>query len=107
MGAILIMLALGEFRSVIDLLHQSDQIQLAALFICACEENAQAIFPPEQDAKASLVIVPLQQLKESIFLEYGFFLQKIGLQRIAEYYWQKAGAAGLATMEAMRAPKLD
>jgi len=43
----------------------------------------------------------MEQLLQSIHLDYGFYLHRIGADSIAGLYWKKSGQAGQAMIETL------
>eukprot|EP01114_Cavostelium_apophysatum_P016161 TRINITY_DN4543_c0_g1_i5.p1 TRINITY_DN4543_c0_g1~~TRINITY_DN4543_c0_g1_i5.p1 ORF type:complete len:1158 (+),score=259.94 TRINITY_DN4543_c0_g1_i5:107-3580(+) len=113
--AVQILLTLGEFHQVLQLLHEAKDFDTAALFLSACNEKGflRADRPDETPSRPSSSsfsamrsMVPLEQLAQAVHLEYGAFLQRLGNTTAAEFYFRKAGPAGESMLETMRAEKL-
>ena len=94
--AILILLSLGEFRKVIELLHSLRCNDRAALLIQACQQlridikkNCDAEENRSNDADALI-----EGLKEDVFLEYSRMLLNYGMIPACSYFCQFAGSKG-------------
>ena len=83
MKAVNILITLGEYQQVLQLLFESKNFDTAALFATAALQNGLLITNTNTES-----------LLQSIYLEYGFFLYRIGNNSGAEFYWQKAGEQG-------------
>ena len=82
--AILILLSLGQFVKVIELLYGLRHFDRAALFIEACREFR--LIDVEEPSVAPLV--------QTVFLEYGRFLLNLGIKDACEYYCKMSGDKG-------------
>jgi WD repeat-containing protein 11 len=78
-SATLVLLSLGRFTAVVDLLVSVRHFDRAALFIEACQE-----FGLLQECPSA----------EVVFSGYARFLYGLGLNRLFEYYCNKAGEKG-------------
>lgn len=47
--------------------------------------------------------IPLEKLIQSIYLEYGFYLHRLGNTTASEYYWHQAGTEGDNLIKSVRA----
>lgn len=100
--AIEIEITLGEYDVVLALLHKAHLYELAALFALAAQENGilteEWIREHPTDADTSrLAATPatLPTLLESVFLDYGWYLHKIGCKVAAAHFLSElAGDAG-------------
>lgn len=81
--AVLVMLSLGQFTKVLEMLYGARQFNRAACFADACSE-----FGLLESNKDAVGIV------EAIFLEYARLLANIGHKQAAECYCGKAGGKG-------------
>lgn len=119
MKAVQILLTLGEFHDVLEVLQECFQWDLAALFAEAWtsalqESNTQPSQTTNPNKTKELLVsevvekevlqgeIPLEQLLKSIYLEYGFLVHKLGNETAAEFYWQKAGNEGNTAIESAR-----
>lgn len=105
--AIQILLTLGEFQSVLQLLLEIQCPDVAALFAAACISQNMLGSTDDGDLmghdgmtgmEASLGPQLTAQL-ETIHVEFGNYISKLGWQQGATYYWQKGGKAGAAILE--------
>lgn len=78
MKSVFIFLSLGEFPKVLKLLHESQHTDLAALFARAYGFSTEKGLSKTLDMKEKDSDIPLEQLLQSIYLDYGFFLQNLG-----------------------------
>lgn len=100
--AIEIEITLGEYDIVLALLHKANLFELSALFVLAANEHniltEEWLNSHPTDADTSpLASTPatLPALLESVFLDYGWYLHKIGCKAAASYFLsEKAGDAG-------------
>ncbi|XP_014675037.1 PREDICTED: WD repeat-containing protein 11-like [Priapulus caudatus] len=81
--AVLILLSLGQFNKVIEMLYSMRQFRRAALFIEACLEFEVLNISSDNDA-----------LIEAVYLEYGRYLSNLGNKTAAVHYCGKAGDKG-------------
>ncbi|XP_056005072.1 WD repeat-containing protein 11-like [Ostrea edulis] len=89
--ALLVMLSLGQFSKVLEMLYGMRQFNRAACFSAALEEFG--LLDQGQD-NVSLV--------EAVYLEYARLLANLGLRAPAEYYCQRAGSKGNQFREEVR-----
>jgi hypothetical protein len=88
MKAINILVTLGEFEQVIQSLYDAKMTELAALFLNSClNENYLSV----QLEDKSGTLTPFEQVAQSIYLDYGLYLHRLGNNKAAEFYWSKAG----------------
>lgn len=100
--AIEIELTLGEYDVALALLHKANLFELAALFALAAREygvltEAWIKQHPTDPDTTPLAATPasLGTLLESVFLDYGWYLHKIGCKSAASYFLAElAGDAG-------------
>lgn len=85
--AMLVLLSLGQFTRVVELLYSQRYFDRAALFIEACREFG--LLNVSDDIRG---------LVESVFLEYARFLLSLGLTKASEYYCRQAGQKGQALL---------
>uniref|UniRef100_A0A3B4AD73 WDR11 TPR domain-containing protein n=1 Tax=Periophthalmus magnuspinnatus TaxID=409849 RepID=A0A3B4AD73_9GOBI len=96
--AILVLLSLGCFYRVGEMLHSMRQFDRAALFIEACLKYG---------VMESLTFVA-HKLIEAAFLDYARLLRTLGLREGAALWASRAGTAGEALMEELqREERLD
>ncbi|XP_078587664.1 WD repeat-containing protein 11-like isoform X3 [Branchiostoma floridae x Branchiostoma japonicum] len=81
--AILVLLSLGHFLKVLELLYSMRHFDRAALFAEACLEFGVLILNEETSS-----------LIEAIFLEYARYLHNLGNLTAMEHYCHKAGGKG-------------
>ncbi|XP_041368583.1 WD repeat-containing protein 11-like [Gigantopelta aegis] len=81
--ALLVLLSLGQFVKVVEMLYGMRSFDRAACFIEACLQFGVL---EKTSETASLI--------EAVFLEYARFLTNIGLRKAAEYYCNLAGDKG-------------
>jgi hypothetical protein len=100
--AIEIEITLGEYDVVLALLHKANLFELSALFALAAKENGILTdewlreHPTDPDM-SPLASTPhtLPALLESVFLDYGWYLHKIGCKAAATHFLSEhAGDAG-------------
>ncbi|XP_062608661.1 WD repeat-containing protein 11-like isoform X2 [Saccostrea cucullata] len=89
--ALLVMLSLGQFSKVLEMLYGMRQFNRAACFTAALEE-----FGLLDQSKDNVLLV------EAIYLEYARLLANLGLRTPAEFYCQKAGDKGNQFKEEVR-----
>lgn len=89
--ALLVMLSLGQFSKVLEMLYGMRQFNRAACFTAALEEFGLLDQSPDN---VSLV--------EAVYLEYARLLANLGLRAPAEFYCQKAGDKGRQFKEEVR-----
>ncbi|XP_078310578.1 WD repeat-containing protein 11-like [Crassostrea virginica] len=89
--ALLVMLSLGLFSKVLEMLYGLRQFNRAACFTAALEEFGLLDLNPDN---VSLV--------EAVYLEYARLLANLGLRAPAEFYCQKAGDKGKQFKEEVR-----
>jgi len=82
MKAVNILLTLGEFDEVLQLLHSANSSDTAALFSQALQE---------QHIELNSSVIEQEQLQKFINAEYGLFLNRIGNKTAAEFYFKRAG----------------
>lgn len=100
MKAVEILITLGDFHLVLQLLNDSSLVDCAALFAIACIEKGLLIEPMSNDIqmenknelKKNLFIkennyIPLEQLLQSIYLDYAYVLYTIENINAAKFYW--------------------
>jgi len=110
MRAVHILVSLGEFQHVLELLHELKMYDIAAPLVSILQ-NRGLLKDETQMAAGMLVnsmsmnVVPMQQLLNSIHLDYGYFLNSIGNQVAAEHYLGKAGSAGQNALEGFASEK--
>jgi hypothetical protein len=106
-----ILASLGDFHGVLQLLYESHQSDIGVPFASACIENGLLSWENDspieaennlQNQTSQNLLIPLDQLLQSLYLDYGYFLNRIGNISCAEYYWSKAGTAGQNTIETTR-----
>eukprot|EP01119_Soliformovum_irregulare_P004564 TRINITY_DN1561_c0_g1_i1.p1 TRINITY_DN1561_c0_g1~~TRINITY_DN1561_c0_g1_i1.p1 ORF type:complete len:157 (-),score=33.68 TRINITY_DN1561_c0_g1_i1:85-555(-) len=94
MKAVHVLLTVGDFHHVLELLHESEHSDLAALLAEALsfvlktstfEEFSSAVADDRSDGQ----FLPIGKLMQSIYLEFGFSLQNLGMTLAAEFYWNK------------------
>jgi len=104
--AIQILLTLGEFHTVMQLLSEIQCPDIAVLFYAACiEQNLIApaddgidIVGFEASSAQEIGSVPTPLL-ETIHTDFGSILHKLGWTQGAIYYWQKGGKSGSNMLE--------
>lgn len=105
--AIEIEITLGEYDVVLALLHKANLYELAALFAIAANDSD--ILTPEwitahptdsDTSRLALTAATLPALLESVFLDYGWYLHKIGCKAAATHFL--ATHAGDAGKEALQ-----
>uniref|UniRef100_A0A2C9KHQ4 Uncharacterized protein n=1 Tax=Biomphalaria glabrata TaxID=6526 RepID=A0A2C9KHQ4_BIOGL len=81
--SVLVLLSLGQFYKVLELLYSMRNFDTAALFLESCEQFG--LLKNVEQTKS---------LFEAIYLEYARYLINLGLGQAAEYYCHKAGDKG-------------
>ncbi|XP_050396083.2 WD repeat-containing protein 11 [Patella vulgata] len=81
--ALLVLLSLGQFYKVVEMLYGMRCFDRAVCFIEACKE-----FNLMENTKDNA------SLFEAVYLEYARFLTNLGHRKAAEYYCHKAGDKG-------------
>lgn len=99
MKAINILVTLGEFEQVIRSLYDSKMVELAALFVQACLSEGYLSIQLENKSEQ---LTPFEQIVQSIYLDYGLYLHRLGNNKAAEYYWKQAGPSGATILETKR-----
>lgn len=105
--AIEIEVTLGEYDVVLALLHKANLYELAALFAIAALDSG--ILTPEwilehptdsDTSRLALTAATLPALLESVFLDYGWYLHKIGCKAAATHFLAEyAGEAGKEALQ--------
>ena len=112
MEAVEIEITLGEFDIALALLHKANLFEISALFILAAQEQGIlteqwiAAHPTDPDT-SSLASTPatLPTLLESVFLDYGWYLHKIGCKAAASYFLsERAGESGREALTNLNLP---
>jgi len=93
--AILILLSLGQFLKVIELLYGLRHFDRAALFIEAFREF-NLLDVPEDSPAATLI--------QMVFLEYARFLLNLGMREACDYYCRQAGSKGKQLLAEIQQP---
>ncbi|XP_075922520.1 WD repeat-containing protein 11 isoform X1 [Petromyzon marinus] len=83
--AILVLLSLGCFQRVLDMLHSMRYFDRAALFLEACVQAGVLADPTDAT----------RPLTESVCAEYGRYLRSLGLGSAAAEYAARGGPAGV------------
>jgi len=99
--AIEILLTLGEFQTVLKLLHEVQRDDTAALFATALGQ-VNLLPNNEGGVDTDLADISLDSVLEGINLDFGITLQKVGCVAGSVYYWQKAGGNGNALIEKLK-----
>ncbi|CAL1537683.1 unnamed protein product [Lymnaea stagnalis] len=81
--SVLVLLSLGHFYKVLEVLYSMRNFDKAALFLEACIQF-----------DLLKLVDQTQSLYEAIYLEYARYLINLGLGQAAEYYCHKAGEKG-------------
>ena len=90
--AMLVLLSLGHFERVLELLYSQRHFDRAMLFVESCREFG---FQLEKTDESRVLV-------ESIFLEYARFLLNLGLTKASEYYCRQAGQRGQSMLTEIR-----
>ena len=107
MDAIEIEITLGEYDVVLALLHKANLYELAALFAIAARESKILTeewiteHPTDSDtSRLALTPATLPSLLESVYLDYGWYLHKIGCKAAATHFLGEfAGDAGKEALQ--------
>ncbi|KAL5022239.1 hypothetical protein ScPMuIL_001394 [Solemya velum] len=86
--AVLVMLSLGHFVKVVEMLYSMRQFSRAACFIQSCREFG---VMDKNEENNSLI--------EAVYLEYARLLINVGHRKAAEFYCQQAGEKGNQLMK--------
>ncbi|KAH9489673.1 WD repeat-containing protein 11, partial [Bulinus truncatus] len=78
--SVLVLLSLGQFYKVLEVLYSMRNFDRAALFLESCEQFG-----------LLKCVEQTKSLFEAIYLEYARYLINLGLGQAAEYYCHKAG----------------
>ncbi|PRP73144.1 hypothetical protein PROFUN_03458 [Planoprotostelium fungivorum] len=110
MRAVHILVSLGEFQHVLELLHELKMYDIAAPLVSILKDRGLLQEETKMDKEKmvnslAMNTIPIQQLLNSIHLDYGYFLHAIGNQVAAEHYLMKAGSAGQNALEGFAASR--
>uniref|UniRef100_A0A672GVU6 WD repeat-containing protein 11 n=1 Tax=Salarias fasciatus TaxID=181472 RepID=A0A672GVU6_SALFA len=98
--AILVLLSLGCFYKVGEMLHSMRHFDRAALFIEACLKSGLCCCPDCTVVSCSSLTPPsAHKLIEAAFLDYARLLRSLGLREGAALWASRAGSAGEQLME--------
>ncbi|KYQ89082.1 hypothetical protein DLAC_10310 [Tieghemostelium lacteum] len=101
--AISLLLSLGDFRNVVNLLYENQQYDIASLLLMAGLENSvfndtfdhvfeqSDLISSYESNQGTSSDFTFQQLTQIIFKEYGNMLHQLGNTQSAEFYWKMSG----------------